>query len=117
MDGKFLTEATTFILTGECLYYLIAFLNSKISQYQFSQIGTTTGVGTIRWKKYTMEQLRVPKISIQKQESYNLIVNQIIQDSQNKSNTELLSEIDKMIYNDLGLTKAEIDFINNKNLK
>lgn len=30
-QGKFLTEATTFILTGECIFYLLAFLNSTVS--------------------------------------------------------------------------------------
>ena len=28
----------------------------------FSTIGTTTGVGTVRWKKFKIEQLYVPRI-------------------------------------------------------
>ena len=34
-------------------------MNSKISEWLFSNIGTTTGVGTVRWKKFTIEELIV----------------------------------------------------------
>ena len=34
-----------------------------MSEWLFSKVGTTTGVGTIRWKKYTIEQLIVAKLS------------------------------------------------------
>ena len=58
-NGMYYPEATTFILTGEKIEYLFALLNSQISEWFFSYIGTTTGVGTIRWKKFTIEQLLV----------------------------------------------------------
>jgi hypothetical protein len=58
-NGIYYPEATTFILTGEMIEYLFAILNSRISEWFFSNIGTTTGVGTIRWKKFTIEQLLV----------------------------------------------------------
>jgi hypothetical protein len=58
-DGTYYPEATTFILTGDHVEYLFAILNSKISEWFFSTIGTTTGVGTVRWKKFTIEQLLV----------------------------------------------------------
>ena len=54
-DGKFVPEATTFLMTGEHLDYLLCFLNSALSEYLFSKIGTTTGVGTVRWKKFKIE--------------------------------------------------------------
>jgi hypothetical protein len=58
-DGLYYPEATTFILTGKYMEYLFSILNSKISEWFFSNIGTTTGVGTVRWKKFTIEQLLV----------------------------------------------------------
>jgi hypothetical protein len=58
-DGKYYPEATTFTLTGEKIGYLFLMLNAKISEWFFSKIGTTTGVGTVRWKKFTIEQLLV----------------------------------------------------------
>ena len=112
--GEYVTEATTFLLTGESLLYLLGFLNSRLSEYMFSQIGTTTGVGTVRWKKYTIEQLRVPKISNEEQEKYIQIVNQIIEkNSKNECFTHLLIEIDNLIYNEFGFTIDEIEIIKN----
>ena len=35
-----------------------------LSEYLFSKIGTTTGVGTVRWKKFKIEQLCVPTKNI-----------------------------------------------------
>ena len=60
-EGKYVPEATTFMLSGERLALLLAFLNCSVSEYMFSTIGTTTGVGTVRWKKFKIEQLYVPR--------------------------------------------------------
>ena len=60
-DGQFVPEATTFYMNGENIEFLFAALNSSLSEWFFSKIGTTTGVGTVRWKKYTIEQLLVAK--------------------------------------------------------
>jgi hypothetical protein len=112
INGDYATEATTFLLTGKSLFYLLAFLNSKISEYFFSKIGTTTGVGTIRWKKFTIEQLSVPQISIEKQSVYKDIVLQIIEkQNQGIDYSDLLSELDLLIYSEVELDKEEIAFI------
>ena len=55
--GEYIPEATSFYMKGECIEYLLSALNSSVSEWLFSKVGTTTGVGTIRWKKYTIEQL------------------------------------------------------------
>ena len=60
-EGRFMPEATTFYMNGENIEFLLAALNSSLSEWFFSKIGTTTGVGTVRWKKYTIEQLLVAK--------------------------------------------------------
>ena len=49
--GEYIPEATTFYLNGEYIEYLLTALNSSVSEWLFSKTGTTTGVGTIRWKK------------------------------------------------------------------
>lgn len=112
LKGEFVTEATTFIMTGHSLIYLLGYLNSKASEYLFSKIGTTTGVGTVRWKKFTIEQLYVPKISPERQEEYVNIVNAII-DAIQKDKPYLDSKIqlDRLIYQDLELSEDEVDFI------
>ena len=45
-NGDYYNEATTFLLIGANLSYLLCYLNSSLSEYLFSKLGTTTGVGT-----------------------------------------------------------------------
>ncbi len=54
--GEYIPEANSFYMKGECIEYLLSALNSSVSEWLFSKVGTTTGVGKIRWKKYTIEQ-------------------------------------------------------------
>jgi adenine-specific DNA-methyltransferase len=56
----YFVEATAFIMTGSHLQYLTAFLNSPLCDWYFDKITTTSGVGTNRWKKVYIEELRVP---------------------------------------------------------
>jgi adenine-specific DNA-methyltransferase len=112
LSGEFVTEATTFLMVGHSLIYLVSFLNSKLSEYIFSKIGTTTGVGTVRWKKFTIEQLLVPIISLEKQKHYEEIANQIIDcQANNKKTHELENQINDMIYKEFDLSPEEIAFI------
>ena len=112
LNGEFVMEATTFLLSGNSLLYLLAFLNSKISEYFFSKIGTTTGVGTVRWKKFTIEQLSVPRISLDRQLLFDDLVSQIIEREKKKEDyNEILSIIDNLIYTEIGLSDEEICFI------
>ena len=60
-DGCFVPEATTFLLVGKNIIGLYAFLNSSLAEWYFSKLGPRTGEGTIRWKKYTVEQIFAPK--------------------------------------------------------
>ena len=60
-NRHFIPEATTFLMSGKSLPYLLCVLNSPLSEWFFSKLGTTTGVGTVRWKKYTIEELLIPK--------------------------------------------------------
>ncbi|MBC6399472.1 MAG: N-6 DNA methylase [Ekhidna sp.] len=58
-EGKYYQEATTFIMTGDSLKYILGILNSHLSVWYFHLIGTTTGMGTNRWKKYKIEQFPI----------------------------------------------------------
>ncbi|MGK6352233.1 type IIG restriction enzyme/methyltransferase [Parapedobacter sp. DT-150] len=112
LEGKYFNEATTFLMVGESILYLVGYLNSKLSEYFFSKIGTTTGVGTVRWKKFTIEQLIVPRLSLEKQLEYESIVLKIIDCIENKrSYKDLSSEIDHLIYKEFQLSSDEIKFI------
>ncbi|SIS56715.1 Type II restriction/modification system, DNA methylase subunit YeeA [Chryseobacterium ureilyticum] len=112
LDGKYMNEATTFLMVGDNLLYLVSYLNSKLSEYFFSKIGTTTGVGTVRWKKFTIEQLYVPKVSIALLEQFEKITLEIIEYIKNDKNYSVLSDqIDKLIYKIFNFSEEEIEFI------
>ena len=112
LHGRYVPEATTFMLSGENLIYLLAFLNCSVSEYLFSIIGTTTGVGTVRWKKYKILELPVPK-SIPNDLFSQLfeVCSQTIESSDNDSNE---SKINSIIYQVYGLSEDEIEFIESK---
>ena len=49
---------TVFFLTGANLHHILGLLNSKLVHWYFTTcLGTSSGVGTNRWLKYTVEQL------------------------------------------------------------
>ena len=114
VKGVFYPEATTFMLSGEHLPYLLAFLNCNVSEYLFSLIGTTTGVGTVRWKKYKILELPVP-MQLPKNQ-YDAIVslcNKIIntQDVTMES-THDINKLNELIRNVYGLSNEEVKYIN-----
>ena len=105
-NGDFMQEATTFLLTGENLEFLLCFLNSPLSEYLFSKIGTTTGVGTVRWKKFKLEQLCVPRHNIDIQ-----FFKEQLAAFLKTGDTTILNSINRRIYTICGLTEEEIEFI------
>ena len=106
--GDFMQEATTFLLTGENLEYLVCFLNSPLSEYLFSKIGTTTGVGTVRWKKFKLEQLCVPTKEIDEQFFKEQLITYL-----KTSDDAILQSINRRIYDICGLSAEEINFVEN----
>jgi hypothetical protein len=82
-------------------------LNSPLSEFLFSKIGTTTGVGTTRWKKFKIEQLYVPIISAS-QEQY---INELYYKFLNEKDSSIIRTINNYIYSIAKLTMEEISFI------
>jgi hypothetical protein len=98
-------------MTGEHLKYLLAILNSNISEWYFNQIGTTTGMGTNRWKKYKIELLPIKDLSSLEQIPFINLVNQIISDKKLEplaDTTHLEAQIDLLVYQLYGLTYEEV---------
>ena len=77
----------------------------------FSRIGTTTGVGTIRWKKFTIEQLLVVPPS----DHFLLKISKLVELLKaNELNYSDFEHETNMLLNTLyGLDKDEISFIEN----
>ncbi len=112
-DGYY-AEATTFIMTGEKLKYLLAILNSKVSAWYFNQISTTTGMGTNRWKKYKIEFLPIKVPSAELEAEITANVDQILSAKQadpQADTTALEQAVDKLVYGLYGLTEEEVGIV------
>ena len=108
------TEATTFLMTGNNLKYLLAMLNSKLLEWYFNQIGTATGVGTNRWKKYTIELL---PIVVPNKETIEIIEDHINLIITNKNFGKSIEEIlNNIIFELYGLSEEESLYINNTSI-
>ena len=113
-DDNYFAEATTFIMTGEKLKFLLGILNSKVSQWYFNLIGTTTGMGTNRWKKYKIEMLPIKTPTTNQEHEVEILVNSIIKIKKQDTfadTSALESEIDQLVYKLYELTEEEIEIV------
>ena len=118
-EDKFYAEATSFVLTGENLKYLIALLNSKFISFVFKTFYAGGGLGGegYRYKKKFLEHLPVPKITKENQnlvdEIINLVDKILALKAQNSSayTSQLEKDIDNLIYKLYNLTPKEIKII------
>ncbi|WRF60617.1 class I SAM-dependent DNA methyltransferase [Helicobacter pylori] len=117
--GYFYAEATSFILTGEHLHYLLGMLHSKLITFAFKTFYAGGGLGEsgYRYKKVFIERLPIPKITEKNQELTQKITDgakQILalKEKDPKANTQgLEKEIDALVYRLYNLTDEEIKII------
>ncbi|GAA9846730.1 class I SAM-dependent DNA methyltransferase [Helicobacter pylori] len=117
--GYFYAEATSFILTGEHLHYLLGMLHSKLITFAFKTFYAGGGLGEsgYRYKKAFIERLPIPKITPKNQELVDKITDcaeRILKSKEKdpKANTkELEKEIDALVYQLYNLTDEEIKII------
>ncbi|GAA8600040.1 class I SAM-dependent DNA methyltransferase [Helicobacter pylori] len=119
--GYFYAEATSFILTGEHLRYLLGMLHSKLITFAFKTFYAGGGLGEsgYRYKKAFIERLPIPKITSKNQELARKITDGAeaileAKEKDPKANTqELEKEIDALVYQLYHLTDEEIKIIEN----
>ncbi len=119
--GYFYAEATSFILTGEHLRYLLGMLHSKLITFAFKTFYAGGGLGEsgYRYKKAFIERLPIPKITKSNKPTADKIialVDKILQTKEEdpKANTQKLEkEIDALVYQLYNLTDEEIKTIEN----
>ena len=104
--GEYIPEATSFYMKGECIEYLLSALNSSVSEWLFSK------VGTIRWKKYTIEQLIVAKLSTEQLNTHLAAFNDLKVGKMSITDFECFSN--KLMYDVYKLTSDEIQYIENQ---
>ncbi|AVV96872.1 class I SAM-dependent DNA methyltransferase [Helicobacter pylori] len=117
--GYFYAEATSFILTGEHLRYLLGMLHSKLITFAFKTFYAGGGLGEsgYRYKKAFIERLPIPQITEKNQELARKITDgakQILalKAKDPKANTQKLEkEIDALVYRLYNLTDEEIKII------
>ncbi|MFP6100990.1 class I SAM-dependent DNA methyltransferase [Helicobacter pylori] len=117
--GCFYAEATSFILTGEHLRYLLGMLHSKLITFAFKTFYAGGGLGEsgYRYKKAFIERLPIPQITEKNQELADKITDgakQILalKEKDPKANTQKLEkEIDALVYQLYHLTDEEIKII------
>ncbi|MFT2637263.1 Eco57I restriction-modification methylase domain-containing protein [Helicobacter pylori] len=117
--GYFYAEATSFILTGEHLRYLLGMLHSKLITFAFKTFYAGGGLGEsgYRYKKAFIERLPIPKITPENQKLAHKITDGakailVLKEKDPKANTqELEKEIDALVYQLYNLTDEEIKTI------
>ena len=98
-------------MTGKDLPYLFCILNSPLSEWLFSKVGTTTGVGTVRWKKYTILSLLVPNIKDELRFQFSELVNLLMKGR--LSLDEFSAKANRTLNELIGLTEEEITYVEN----
>ncbi len=119
--GVFYAEATSFILTGEHLHYLLGMLHSQLVTFAFKTFYAGGGLGEsgYRYKKAFIERLPIPKITTKNQELAQKITDcaeRILKAKEKdpKANTqELEQKIDALVYQLYNLTDEEVKIIEN----
>ena len=116
-DGKFVIEATCFMLTTKHPYYLALTLSSKLFYFIFRKFFTTAELGksAYRYKKIGIIELPVipaenlPNETITK---INLLYQQRVNNKETNVIKSVENEIDSLIYNLYGISEEEIEYIN-----
>lgn len=107
-----------FILISEDLHlnYILAILNSNLMKFLFSKIGVMTAGGAYTLKKATIDEFPLKEIEINNQQPFIEKVEQILALKQVNSDADTSSlekEIDAMVYELYGLSKEEIEIVEN----
>jgi len=113
--------AGAFMMTGESLKYLLAFLNSKLCLFYFSLICNSSGMATTQWKKFALEKVPIPKIDENKQKPFVEIVDKILSITKTEDYSispekqakvkEYENQIDQMVYKLYDLSDEEIKIV------
>ncbi len=111
-DKGFLTNQKCFIITGEKIEFLTAFLNSSLFKYCFRDNFPELQGGTRELSKVFFDKISVINVSIETNVEFKKLISEIKKN--NKSNKEIELKIDELIYDlyDLSIDERnEIGFI------
>ena len=108
-SGMFLLD-TNYFFSTDSPEYLLGVLNSKLITYWINSEDTPIGSGgAYRHYKYNLERLSIPK-------DENCMIAKLVKKLLYKIDTNILKEIDFIVYSLYGLTEKEINFIENMSI-
>lgn len=107
-DAKYVTNQKCFIITGEHMGFLTAFLNSSLFKYCFMDYFPELLGNTREMSKIFFDKIPVIQVDDKTDEEYYTVVNQIQQmKKQGEDTTELEKQVDNSIFQLYGLTEEE----------
>ena len=110
-DGELYCNDKGFIMAGNSLKYFCAILNSSLITWLMKNTALTTGMGLIQWKKFAVQCLPIPKITVAEQRPFTRLVDDILaaKATNPAADTEKKErEIDRLVYKLYALTEEEI---------
>lgn len=111
-EHDFLTNQKAFIITGENIGTLVAFCNSTLFKFVYSDSFPELQGGTRELSKVFFEELFVKKSNHSEEKEYLDLVKELqIKTKLAKNTTSLLKEIDEKIFLSYGLSGTEIKAI------
>lgn len=109
-DGRYYCLNSVFFFTGKRLEYLLCYLNSSICEYMFSKRCTTSGMGTMRWLKYTVERIPIPQLS----ETQEKDIVDLYHEFEKALDETILGKINNLFYQYIGLDDDDIKVVEGK---
>ena len=109
-DDFFINAPSPMIVPGN--KYLLAILNSKIADWYIRQLGVTRNGGYFEYKPMFVEQLPIPILPEDEQQSFIEIVDKIHEIKMTGGDTlSLEAEIDEKVFAIYGLSAEEISYV------
>ncbi len=115
-DSGIYCEATSFMMTGDCIKYICALLNAKLICWFLQKTAPTSGMGTLRWKKAYVETIPIPKLSARERQPFIELMKNILMAKASDPNADVSAteaEIDLQVYGLCRLTATEITAVEN----
>jgi adenine-specific DNA-methyltransferase len=91
-NGMYLTNSAYF-MSGKNLKYILTILNSKVSDFYFSQITAKIAGGRMRYTKQYVEQIPIPQIKSEAQIPFEILADYLLY-LNDKSKTQLFTHTD-----------------------
>jgi adenine-specific DNA-methyltransferase len=110
-QDHYITLNGSFIMVGNELEYLCCILNCPIISWLFNTFCISSGVGTNQWRELYVRDLLIPKISNDRKELLLTLFGEVINEKDKTRNMQIQNDINLIIYDALGLTKDEVEFI------